>query len=278
MKPVNNSTLASWGLTKEEVRRLRLANFGTKPARAKAGTTKASKARYIADIERRAGVTPAAASQSTTEHLNDGEQDLKMGYEDSMLTLADDNQELRSEDKELMLMEDDDDQDLVAGDEDLMSTVSDDKQDSEVADEDLMMTEGDENQEAPEDTTSAADSENEDEQELEVGDEHITLAEAEPADRGWRIFCMDTYADIGGDDADGFVEGPLGTIQDINKLRSESPAPEGRRFDFLCSRAPFLVPLTEQEALLRHDVDMSDPRIQMPRSAIDHQQSEKHYR
>ena len=56
VKPVDNSTQGSRDLTKDELKRLRLMNHGTKPGRAKPGTTKESKEKYIADTRKAAGL------------------------------------------------------------------------------------------------------------------------------------------------------------------------------------------------------------------------------
>ena len=63
VKPVNNSTRASRDLTDDEVSALRLVNHGTKPSRARAGTTQKSKEKYIAATLKAAGVTPATETQ-----------------------------------------------------------------------------------------------------------------------------------------------------------------------------------------------------------------------
>ena len=77
VRPVSNSTRGSRDLTKDEVKRLRLVNHGSKPGRAKAGTSKESKERYIAGIRRAAGQTSATASQRKADlglHDERGEQ------------------------------------------------------------------------------------------------------------------------------------------------------------------------------------------------------------
>lgn len=57
MRPINNSTLGSRDLTKDEVAKMRILNFGTKPERAKKGTSEESKNKYKTVIEKAAGVT-----------------------------------------------------------------------------------------------------------------------------------------------------------------------------------------------------------------------------
>ena len=57
MRPINNSTLGSSDLTKDEVAKMRILNFGTKPGRAKNGTSEEAKNRYKTVIEKAAGVT-----------------------------------------------------------------------------------------------------------------------------------------------------------------------------------------------------------------------------
>ena len=63
VRPVNNSTRGSRDLTKNEVKSLRLVNHGSKPGRAKAGTSQEAKVKYIAGIRRAAGAAPAPASR-----------------------------------------------------------------------------------------------------------------------------------------------------------------------------------------------------------------------
>ena len=67
VKPVLNSTYGSRNLTKDEVKRLRLSNFGTKPGRSKQGTSKASKKRYKDSIEKAAGLTPTEKQEVEDE-------------------------------------------------------------------------------------------------------------------------------------------------------------------------------------------------------------------
>ena len=62
MRPINNSTLGSRDLTKDEVAKMRIVNFGTKPGRAKKGTSVEAKNRYKIVIEKAAGVTPGTSS------------------------------------------------------------------------------------------------------------------------------------------------------------------------------------------------------------------------
>lgn len=61
-------------------------NYGTKPGRAKPGTTKESKEKYIADTRRAAGLTPATAPPQNLEGEDEDEQEL--GAEDEEMTLA----------------------------------------------------------------------------------------------------------------------------------------------------------------------------------------------
>lgn len=56
VKPINNSTRGSRDLTKAEIGKMRLPNFGTKPGRAKEGTSEESKKRYKAVIKKAAGL------------------------------------------------------------------------------------------------------------------------------------------------------------------------------------------------------------------------------
>lgn len=64
VRPVNNSTRGSRDLTKDEVKRLRLMNCGTKPGRARPGTNKKSTEKYLAGIRKAAGLTPAPPEES----------------------------------------------------------------------------------------------------------------------------------------------------------------------------------------------------------------------
>ena len=63
VKPANNSTRTSRDLTEDEVNALRLVNYGTKPSRARAGTTQESKEKYIAATLKAAGVTPTTETR-----------------------------------------------------------------------------------------------------------------------------------------------------------------------------------------------------------------------
>lgn len=85
MNPVDNSTQGSRDLTKAEVAKLRLTNFGTKPARAKQGTSEESKKRYKAEIERAAGLTPGIISSQNVEGQHDRDDDIYEDQEDEFL-------------------------------------------------------------------------------------------------------------------------------------------------------------------------------------------------
>ena len=74
VRPINNSTLGSSDLTKSEIAKMRLVNFGTKPARAKKGTSEKSKKRYRTEIERAAGVTPGTSSMQVINGAQHAEQ------------------------------------------------------------------------------------------------------------------------------------------------------------------------------------------------------------
>ena len=63
VKPIDNSTRDSRDLTEDEVNALRLVNHGSKPSRARAGTTKESKDKYIAATLKAAGVTPTTETR-----------------------------------------------------------------------------------------------------------------------------------------------------------------------------------------------------------------------
>ena len=68
---------------------MRLRNFGTKPGRAKQGTSEESKSRYKADIERAAGLAPAALSPQTFGGENDGDQRTRVKDENEEVVLDD---------------------------------------------------------------------------------------------------------------------------------------------------------------------------------------------
>ena len=53
VRPEGNSTRGSRDLTRSEVKKLRLANYGTKPGRSKQGTTEESKKKYNAGWDKR---------------------------------------------------------------------------------------------------------------------------------------------------------------------------------------------------------------------------------
>lgn len=85
MKPVNNSTQGSRDLSKAEVAKLRLSNFGTKPGRAKQGTSEESKKKYKAEIERAAGLTPVTILPQKVEGENEDHDGVYEGEEDQVL-------------------------------------------------------------------------------------------------------------------------------------------------------------------------------------------------
>lgn len=80
VKPVDNSTQGSRDLTKDEVKRLRLMNHGTKPERAKPGTTKESKEKYISDTRKAAGL-PATVSTEKAGGEDDEKQEQRSHVE-----------------------------------------------------------------------------------------------------------------------------------------------------------------------------------------------------
>ena len=84
VKPIDNSTQGSRDLTKDEVKRLRMMNQGTKPGRAKPGTTKEAKEKYIADTRKAAGL-PAIVSEEKAEGENNDGQELEV-IDESMMT------------------------------------------------------------------------------------------------------------------------------------------------------------------------------------------------
>ena len=76
VKPVNNSTRASRDLTEDEVGALRLVNYGTKPSRARAGTTQESKQKYAAVTLKAAGVNHATGTwQEEDEEVEETQQE-----------------------------------------------------------------------------------------------------------------------------------------------------------------------------------------------------------
>lgn len=107
MKPVNNSTQGSRDLTKDEVKKLRLMNHGTKPGRAKPGTTKESKEKYIASTRKAAGLISTTVSPQKVEGEDHDEQEL--GMEDDEMTMADGHEEPTDEGEGTDCMDDHDD-------------------------------------------------------------------------------------------------------------------------------------------------------------------------
>ena len=76
VKPVNNSTRASRDLTEDEVGALRLVNYGTKPSRARAGTTQESKQKYAAVTLKAAGVNHTTGTrQEEDEEVEETQQE-----------------------------------------------------------------------------------------------------------------------------------------------------------------------------------------------------------
>ena len=107
VKPVLNSTLGSRDLTKNEVKQLRLMNCGTKPERAKQGTSQKSKEKYLALIRKAASlISPTVVTQEELEiedeemnlakgndHLEPTDQDWSMDYShtyDDLYDVSDD--------------------------------------------------------------------------------------------------------------------------------------------------------------------------------------------
>ncbi|CAD6563750.1 MAG: hypothetical protein ASARMPREDX12_000046 [Alectoria sarmentosa] len=88
VKPINNSTQGSRNLTKAEVGKMRLRNFGTKPGRSKEGTSKESKIRYQAEIKKGAGLDPTTTSLQNGEGEDNEIQDHEV--EDEMPLAEDD--------------------------------------------------------------------------------------------------------------------------------------------------------------------------------------------
>ena len=95
IKPVLNSTLGSRDLTKNEIKQLRLLNGGTKPARAKPGTSQKAKEKYIADMRKTASLTTPNIMTHEDNDVKDEKQDLdlEMEYEEMSLAQGDHYQE-----------------------------------------------------------------------------------------------------------------------------------------------------------------------------------------
>lgn len=64
--------------------KLRLINHGTKPSRAKVGTTQNSKDKYVANTLRAAGVTPAADFPQEANIVTDESQEVDENVEEAM--------------------------------------------------------------------------------------------------------------------------------------------------------------------------------------------------
>ena len=86
MRPINNSTLGSGDLTKDEVAKMRILNFGTKPGRAKKGTSEQSKKKYKTVIEKAAGVTPGTISTQVIKGEHHNEQELEARQQETTST------------------------------------------------------------------------------------------------------------------------------------------------------------------------------------------------
>ena len=92
VKPVGNSTRESRDLTRAEIDRLKLMNIGTKPGRAKPGTTKTSKEKYIANRRKAAGLAPTIVTQNVERESNDN-RELQGTAVDTARAMGDPDQE-----------------------------------------------------------------------------------------------------------------------------------------------------------------------------------------
>lgn len=101
---MNNSTQGSRDLTKDEVKKLRLMNHGTKPGRARPGTTEQSKERYIAETRKAAGQTPVILSKQQADGKKDFQRQLEA--KNKMMVAGDGHQELVDEDWKMNWMND----------------------------------------------------------------------------------------------------------------------------------------------------------------------------
>lgn len=79
-------------MTEDEIGKLRLVNHGTKPTRAKAGTTQKSKDRYIAHTLKAAGGSPAAGSQQEPNDPNEHTRRLEAADEEVVLSEGENHQ------------------------------------------------------------------------------------------------------------------------------------------------------------------------------------------
>ena len=92
VKPILNSTFASRDLTKNEIKQLRLMNGGTKPARAKPGTSQKAKEKYIADIRKAASLTTPNIMTHEDNDVKDEMQEPEMENEEMSLAQGDSHQ------------------------------------------------------------------------------------------------------------------------------------------------------------------------------------------
>ena len=242
VQPVNNSTRGSRDLTKDEIKKLRLMNHGTKPSRAKPGTTKESKEKYIAKTRKRAGIALAPDSPQNFADKNVNHQ--RLGVEaQSAGDKMDDDQELGAEQQAI----------LACGDDNQQPTDQRWISDFLVDDDDLY-----------------------DNREYNiVGEPMASVKDSNKQDEEPTAMEMDDDCDyLYEDDRNQCMDDPMASIKDIDDPNEESTAAEvgdtaPPRFVFCCTGAPFLQSMTEQQALTHPMVNMSDPRNPIPKLSVE---------
>ena len=253
MRPINNSTLGSRDLTKDEIAKMRLVNFGTKPLRAKKGTSEKSKNRYKTTIEKAAGVTPGTVSKQAIKGEQHAEHDPEAREQETTSTEPYPNREAADkawdyEDGHDELYEDEDDR--VADEPAAFSIQCNDAQ------QEISM--------AP------------DASEAEAREQEVTSTESYPykeaADKAWSH--EDDHDELYEDQDHHVPDAPAPSIQENNNREEDSMIPAmteaaSRRYFFRFTEPPLLRGMTEQEALTHPHLDRKDPRNHVPKSQIE---------
>ena len=81
-----------------------MMNHGTKPSRARSGTTKESKEKYIRTTLKAAGVTPATDSRQEANNVIDDTEEPEAEAEETMMSKVDNRQELSNRGWEVNLL------------------------------------------------------------------------------------------------------------------------------------------------------------------------------
>ena len=180
VKPIDNSTRDSRDLTEDEVNALRLVNHGSKPSRARAGTTQESKDKYIAATLKAVGVTPAT---KTRQEEDDEAEETQQEAEDTQQETDDKNGETPQAEAGKIQPETDD----------------------EVEETPQVETPG---------TTLEAEDHVDETEPMEAGEKEMESPESQShqgrSNRGWQVnYLLDYDALYDNDEDDQFVENPL---------------------------------------------------------------------